>query len=151
MYVQWKSRDECPYHLVRVSPPATEDLLATITDMQGTPPIGINVSHRNKGDVLLRLAGVRRKSIDEADIHAGGVEPKTYVQRFEGAFFRTPQQSYQQRPFLIECSLNECLLVGREVIGDEGIAARLDDFQITADARPGQRDGTHGDTGTVAE
>ena len=82
---------ESPHHTVRMSPPAAENLLARITDMQGTPPIGINFWHRNEREVLSKLPGMPRQPIDKANIHAVGVEPKPYVQRFEGTLLRTPQ------------------------------------------------------------
>src|SRR5579864_3744234 len=69
------------------------------------------------------------------DIHARGVESKAYAERFEGAFFCAPEQSYEAGTFCHRGLLDQRLLVNREIVGDEGIAARFGQFQIAAEGR----------------
>src|SRR5579864_4858670 len=82
------------------------------------------------------------------NVHARGVESKAYAERFEGAFFCAPEQSYKAGTFCHRGLLDQRFLVNREIVGDEGIATQFDQFQIAAEGR--SEWGHRAQCGTVA-
>ena len=69
---------------------------------------------------------------EEVDNHAPGVEPKPYAQRLERALLRAPEQGQEPQPLGRGRPRQQLLFFGSEIIGGEGFAARLDDFEIAA-------------------
>src|SRR5271167_3033736 len=93
-------------------PPAIENSPVDVTYLHGTPVRKI------------------KNSIAEADDYISRVKPQTLVQCFERAFLRAPKQS--QKPPAVDArgARNERLLFGCKIIGQKGVAMRLDHFQI---------------------
>ena len=85
-----------------------------------------------------RVPGIHRALIVsvKANDHTTGVESKPRAQRFEGALFRAPKQSQKPKPVRRKRVRNQRLLFDGEIIGNKCVAARLDDFQITAQRCP---------------
>ena len=97
---QRKIVDDCPHHVIRVSPPTAEDTVTGITNPQGIPAICDSSHQRGRARILATVPAVPHRCIDEANIHGPRVKAKTLVERLEGALFRAPEQSHEQRPFL---------------------------------------------------
>src|SRR5579862_2606393 len=69
----------------------------------------------------------------ELDGDAGSRKAKSGVQRFKNALFYAPEQGEQQRAIHNRGARDERSFFGCEVVGDEGIVARLDFLQIAAE------------------
>src|ERR1035438_385223 len=122
-----------PNEVARLSPPPVEGL-AVIMHAQRAP--------------IAPAGTLPQKGVDN---HAPGVEAKPHAQRFECALFPAPKQGEKPEAVRRGRLRQELLFLGGEVIGGEGVTARLDDFEIAAQCRLGPGDGASRPTRAVAD
>jgi len=101
--VQRFGRDDRSDEMVRVSPPAAEDLSGGITNQQRTPTFG-GIARGIR--LLGRILDLQRQRIEKTYLHGVGVESEPHVESLESAFFRAPQQGHEQRPVLQDGSFH---------------------------------------------
>lgn len=97
------------------------------------------------------IAIAKELSGEVVNSHASGVEPQPHAQRFEGALLRAPKQGEKLEAVRWGGLHQQLLFFSSEVVGGEGIAARLDDFEIATQCRLGLRDGASRPTRAVAD
>lgn len=73
------------------------------------------------------------------------------MQCFERALLGTPKQCRSQSPISSGLTRDEGLFFGGEIVRYEGVAARLNHFQITAELDGRVTDGAKGSAASVAQ
>jgi hypothetical protein len=87
----------------------------------------------------------------EVDGYRPSVRSQAYVQRFEDTFLATPKKSEEKDSLRRGRTSNELLLGVCEVVGQEGIDAGFDEFEITTELFSGGRENAQGGAGSMTE